>query len=435
MLTLDLIPSHAIATWLLNHIDALLNMLGLQRQQTLEEVLYVTIIIVASVCIGWCFRKFIVWLLRRIVALRKSELSHELLQARLLRKCSHIIPPLVFLALVPFAFDGNAKPLIIMEKIAGVYTLICFAIGVCAVFKFIFNRFNERDNARNLPIKGVLNIAVGIVWIIIAIISVSIIMDKSPVVLLTGLGAFAAALMLIFKDSILGFVAGIQMSENDMLRVGDWIVIPSTPANGIVEDVTLSTVKVRNFDKTLVMVPPYTLVSTSFQNYRGMSESGTRRIDQSLIVDLTTVVPCTPDLIASVEKQFPDLSTYIEQMQKDPDHTLTSNQLRAVNGSTLTNLGLFRAYISYYLLNHPKISKSDRVMLRLQQPTQAGIPMNIWCFTDTSNWDEYEAIQSGVIEHIVMTAEYFGIGIYSSSSLTVNDAPPAHMAAPIQPGK
>lgn len=430
MLTLDLIPSHAIASWLLGHIDALLDMIGLKRQQTVEEVLYVTIIILASIGIGWCFRRVIVWALRRIVALRKSELSHEMLQQRLLRKCSHIIPPLVFLALVPFAFTTDSKPLVIMEKVTGVYAMICLGIGLTAVFRFIFNRFNTRDNARNLPLKGVLNIAIGINWIIVTIISVSIIIGKSPVVLLTGLGAFAAALMLIFKDSILGFVAGIQMSENDMLRVGDWIVIPKTPANGIVEDVTLSTVKVRNFDKTLVMVPPYTLVSTSFQNYRGMWESGVRRIDVSLIVDLTTVVGCTPDMIASVQKQFPDLAPYIDQMQKDPDHTLTTPGLRGVSGSTLTNLGLFRAYVCTYLLNHPKIAKKERVMIRLQQPVPSGIMMNIWCFTYTTDWDEYEAIASGVLEHVISSAESFGVGIYSSSSLTVNDAPPAHIAAP-----
>ncbi|MDE6098123.1 MAG: mechanosensitive ion channel family protein [Muribaculaceae bacterium] len=425
----DLIPAHTIAHWLLKHIDHLLDHLGLQHEQTAEEIIYVAIIIAASLLVGTLVKKVILFITQKAVAIHDGSIGRELLQQRTLVKCSHVIPPLVFLAMLPFAFVDGSKTLDIIGKVAVVYTLVCVAIGIVAVFHFIFYRINARENSRNLPLKGILNIAIGIVWIVIVIIAVSVLIDKSPVALLTGLGAFAAVLSLIFKDTIMGFVAGIQMSENDMLRVGDWVVIQGTQANGIVEDVTLSTVKIRNFDKTLVMVPPYTLVSTSIQNYRGMWESGVRRIYESLIVDLTTVVPCDPERVARVGALHPELASFIADSAKAPDRTMSQPGIRGVSGSTLTNLGLFRAYICLYLAGHPKISKNERIMVRLQEPNDSGVPLNIWAFTATTDWDEYEGILSGVLEHIIMSAEEFGLGIYSSSSLTVTDVPPAHTAA------
>lgn len=429
----DLIPTHTIALWLLKHIDNLLDHIGMQHEQTAEEVVYVAIIIAFSLLIGMLIKKLILFVTQKAVAIHDGSIGRELLQQRTLVKCSHIIPPLVFLAMLPFAFVDGSKALDIIGKLAVMYTVVCVTIGIVAVFHFIFYRFDTRENSRNLPLKGILNIAVGIVWAITVIVEVSILIDKSPVALLTGLGAFAAVLSLIFKDTIMGFVAGIQMSENDMIRVGDWIVIQDTQADGVVEDVTLSTVKVRNFDNTVVMVPPYKLVSSSIQNYRGMWESGVRRIYQSLIVDLTTVVPCDPERVAKVCKLHPELADFVEQTKTAPDHTISEPGIRAISGSTLTNLGLFRAYIAIYLTNHPKIAKKERIMIRLNNPNDSGVPLNIWAFTNTTDWDEYEGILSGVLEHVIMSAEEFGLGIYSSSSLTVTGTPPAHLAAATGP--
>lgn len=416
---LSLIPSHAIAAWLLRHIDRLLDHLGLSHQDSLEELIYVIVIVCVSLLIGWLVKRGILFVATKAVAMRDGSMGRELLRQHTLTKCSHIIPPLVFLGMLPFAFLSDNPMLIVIQRVAVVYTLICLAIGINAVFSFVFFRINQHENERNLPLKGILNIAIGIVWIVISIISVSVLIDKSPVALLTGLGAFAAALMLIFKDSILGFVAGIQMSENDMLRVGDWIVIPSTLANGIVEDVTLSTVKVRNWDNTLVMVPPYTLVSTSFQNYRGMSETGVRRILQSFIIDLTTVRPADDAMIAKVKAAYPDLEQFIEQAQTQPDKSVSMPDVRGLDGTLQSNLGLYRAYVCSYLLKHPRIASDQRVMVRLQEANTSGIPLNIWCFTNTANFDAYEAIRSEVTEHIILAASDFGLGIYSSASLVV----------------
>ena len=195
-----------------------------------------------------------------------------------------------------------------------IYTVIVFAMAVCVINTFLWTHFDRRENTKNLPLKGILNVCNGFVWIIAAIIIGSILLDKSPVALLTGLGAFATVLMLIFKDSILGFVAGIQLSQNDMLRVGDWIVVPSTIANGIVEDVSLTAVKVRNWDNTIVTLPPYTLVSSSFQNWRGMSDSGWRLIDKSFSIDIDTVVPATDEIKQRVST-LPGMGDYIKKIE------------------------------------------------------------------------------------------------------------------------
>ena len=296
----DIIPSHKVAQWLLTNIDNFLNTIGLRHEKEIEEIIYVALIVGVALGISWLLRKIILISTREIVKLRHTEIGDDLIHQHVFTKCSHIIPPLVFLALLPFAFPAKSVILHILEIAATIYTMIVTAIAINTIMTFVWTRFDRRENTKNLPLKGILNVGKGLVWIIVTIIGVSIILDKSPAVLLTGLGAFAAALMLIFKDSILGFVAGIQLSQNDMLRVGDWIVVPSTIANGICIDVSLTAVKVQNWDNTIVTLPPYTLVSTSFQNWRGMSDSGYRLISRSMLVDVESVQKTTPELVERV---------------------------------------------------------------------------------------------------------------------------------------
>ena len=311
----SLVPSHSLALWIMRMIRRMLDFFGLTHNDTIEEIIYTAIVLGVALLIGMIVRTVIVFAARKMVKLRHSQASKLLLSQRVLKKCSHIIPPLVFLALIPFAFSSDGKTLGWILRIVGVYTLVTFAIAICAVLEYAWIRFDERENTENHPLKGILNVCRGLVWIIIVILSVSVLIDKSPLSLLAGLGAFAAALMLIFKDSILGFVAGIQLSQNDMLRVGDWITVPSTNANGIVMDVTLTVVKVQNFDNTMVMLPPYTLVSTSFQNWRNMFEVGFRMIDHNIFIDRSSVVLTTQEQIASLRAKFPLLDEFIAHQE------------------------------------------------------------------------------------------------------------------------
>lgn len=413
-----LIPSHKIAVWLLRQIDTVLGWVGLGGNRRAEEWLYILVIAVLAIVVGFIVRYLLLWVLNKIVSLRKGRLAREMQQQHTLAQCAHIVTPLLFMGMVPFAFNHGSDMLEMIMRVAGVYALITLAIGICAVFTLIFVHYNATSNTRQLPIKGVLNVAKGITWIVILILSVAVLIDRSPAGILTGLGAFAAALMLIFRNTILGFTAGIQMAENDMIHVGDWIVVPGTPANGLVQDVSLSTVKVQNFDNTFVYVPPYSLLSGSFQNWRGMSQSGVRRIKQSFTISYDGIVPISGDLLDRVSAKYPEIRPYVDAIRKDvpADKWMIAGGLRGINGTMETNLGLFRAYLCAYLMANPHISNTHRVLVQLLDSSIYGIPLQVWCWANTTDWNAYESIQSAVMEHISVAAADFGLSVYYAGS-------------------
>lgn len=408
-----IIPSHQVASWLLVHIDALLDRIGLSHDQTLEEVIYVAIIVTLALLLGWLVRRAILWLARTLVRIHHTSLGDELLRRRVLSRCSHIIPPLVIMGLLPFAFNHRSPLLHTFEKLVVIYTIVVITVAVTTIVTFIWVRLNDRENTKNLPLNGILNVCNGVAWIIAVIVAGSVLLDKSPVALLTGLGAFAAALMLIFKDSILGFVAGIQLAQNDMLRVGDWIVVPSTIANGIVEDVSLTAVKVRNWDNTIVTLPPYTLVSTSFQNWRGMSQSGWRLISRSILFDVDSVHAIDPTQLSPQVSQLPGVSDFVAKVAKSGQQY--DPGIAVVNGTDSTNLGLLRAYLCHYLLHHPLVATDQQILVRIMTPAPEGLPLNIYCYTSTA-WTAYEAVQSEIFEHIAVVAPLFGLRLYNAAS-------------------
>ncbi|MDE6556120.1 MAG: mechanosensitive ion channel [Duncaniella sp.] len=415
MLNLEIIPSHSVATWLLGNIHRFLDFIGLEHEKNIEEIIYVATIIAASIAIGWVIRQIILYLARTIVGWRKNQLAQEILQHHILTKCSHIIPPLVMLALIPFALVGSSFLNTVIMRALLVYTSVVFTVALTSVIKFIWLRFDETRNTKNLPIKGIYDTVVGVLWVLTAIVVIAIIVGKSPGSLLAGLGAFAAVLMLVFKDSILGLVAGLQLSQNDELRVGDWIVVPSTIANGTVIDVSLTTVKIQNWDNTIVTLPPYTLVSGSFQNWRGMQESGGRQISRQFLVDYYSVAQTTPEQVEQAKTDFPRLAPYIEHLQK-LGHNDYAGGTAVMNGTIDTNLGLFRAYLYSWLIDNDAIRKDMEILVRLMPPTEYGVPLQVYCFTATTVWSAYEAIQGAVMEHVIAMAPKFGIRLYNETS-------------------
>lgn len=407
-----MIPSHKLASWLLACVGSLLDTIGVSHDRSVEEMVYIFAVCLIAVTFGWLVRHVILLIVNNTVAVRHSTVGLELRQRHTLSHCSHIIPPVVILCLMPFAFRQDSHALDVIMKMAWIYTSVTVAIAVNSVFTFIWAHYDEHKNTKKLPLRGVLNIAKGIVWGIAVIVSVSIVVDRSPVALLTGLGAFAAALLLVFRNSILGFVAGIQLSQNDMLRVGDWIVVPSTIANGIVTDVSLSVVKIRNWDNTTVMLPPYTLVSTSFQNWRGMKEVGLRQIEQSLLVDVSSVSEADAAMLERVTARFALMREFIGMAGKTEGYDSCLPE-----GSLTTNLGLFRAYVTLYLRANSHIAGEQRIMVRLMPQQPAGIPLQIFCYVNTTVWSEFSAIQSMIFEHFIAVAPIFGIVIYNYPSV------------------
>lgn len=428
------IPSHEVAQWLMGVIRHLLDIIGLRHEPRIEDLLYIVIVAVVAIFIGWLIRKCILYVVRRLAGMRHTMLDDDLLQSRVFTKCSHIIVPIVLLSLVPFTLNYGSQMRIIIMKVLYIYAIIAFTYAMAAVVDFIWVRYNRKENTRNLPLKGIANTMKGILWIIAFIIGVSVLIDKSPAALLTGLGAFAAALMLIFKDSILGFVAGIQLSQNDMVRIGDWIVVPDTPVNGNVIDISLSTVKVRNFDNTIITCPPYMLVQHSFQNWRGMSESGARRIFYNLTVENSTIHPADEAFVDDMVGKYPILKSWVDGVRSSNALVEYNKGQMSVNGTIETNLGLFRAYVCLYLMNHPQVAKDQQMLVRLETPVAQGTTLNIYVFTATTNWTLYEAIMSELLEHITAIAPTFGLRLYTPiTGVAGGVLNPTDIASPLRP--
>jgi small-conductance mechanosensitive channel len=272
--------------------------------------------------------------------------------------------------------------------------LTIVGVMICNSLLMIFlDYYSHTDKSRNRPLKALVQ-AIQVVMVFIGgIVCVAVLIGKSPKALLTGLGASAAVLMLVFKDSILGFVAGVQLLMNNMVKIGDWIQMPDGSANGTVEEMTLNTVKVRNWDNTISTIPPYTLISTPFKNWRGMQESGGRRVDKMIYLDMETIEVCSSDMIDDIRKNIPLMKDY--KTSEMP-----------------TNSQLYRVYIERYLRTHPVVAQNLDLIIAQRQPDQFGLPIEVYFFLTEKVWDRYEKIQSDIFDHLIAVASDFGLKLY-----------------------
>ncbi len=292
---------------------------------------------------------------------------------------------------IPLIWDKEHKMVSLIMRLDAIAITAMFMAIMNVLLNATYQLFNSKVKYKKTPLKGLFQIMQIIMFCIGGIIIVAILLDKSPAKLLTGLGAFAAVVSFIFKDTILGFVSAIQLSSNDMVRPGDWIVVQGTQANGTVMDITLITVKVQNFDNTIVTVPTYSLVSSSFQNWRGMDESGGRRMTINLNIDMDFVHFCTPD-------QLQQMGTLV-QLPAHAEH--------------ITNLELYRTYLATYIHRHPAINNSILTMVRYLDPTSTGLPVQIYCFTRNKSWAIYEGVKSQITGHAIAMAPQFGLKIFN----------------------
>ena len=281
----------------------------------------------------------------------------------------------------------------ILGRIDIVYLTVVGVMICNSLLMMFLDYYSHTDKSRNRPLKALVQ-AVQVALVFIGgIVCIAVLIDKSPKALLTGLGASAAVLMLVFKDSILGFVAGVQLSQNNMIRIGDWVQMPDSSANGTVEEITLNTVKVRNWDNTITTIPPYTLVSTPFKNWRGMQESGGRRVDKMLYLDMRSIEVCTPDMVDEIRKNIP--------LMKD---------LKPLDMPT--NSQLYRIYIEKYLRSHPVVAQDLDLIIAQRQPGQFGLPVEVYFFLTDKVWNEFETIQSDIFDHLIAMSSEFGLKMY-----------------------
>ncbi len=318
---------------------------------------------------------------------------HMFLSRRKFGRYILLLIPGLALYLLPYFFFAKGNEWIrILHRIDVVYLLIVMIMLANSILLAFLDFYSTTDKNRSHPLQGLVQGLQVILYFVGGIIIVAVIIDKSPTVLLTGLGASAAVLMLIFKDSILGFVAGVQLSQNEMVKLGDWIQMPDGSANGTVEEISLNTVKVRNWDNTLTMIPPYTLVTTPFKNWRGMQESGGRRVDKCIYVDMNTLSIFDEEMTARIGKDIP----------------LMDGQAR----DGMTNIQLYRTYIELYLRTHPDVNPSLDLIVTQKESTAYGLPIEVYFFTKDKAWAVYEKKQSDIFDHIMTMAPKFGLKLY-----------------------
>lgn len=377
------------------------------------------LVLLFVVLFDFACRLVIVRGVRRLVARTRAVWDDTLFSVRVLRCACHILSAVLLAVVLPIVFEERSGVRVVVMRLMQSYVVISVFRFIDALLYAAFRIAASRPAWQNKPIKGLRQTAQGIALLVCTILVVSILIGKSPAILLTGLGASAAIVMLIFRDSILGFVSGIQLSANDMLQVGDWISVPKYGADGTVEEVSLTTVKIRNWDNTIVMLPPYLLTSDSFQNWRGMQLSGGRRVMRSVSIDMTSVRFCTPEMLARY-REIDLVREYIDETERrieayNAAHGIGPGE-RRINGLHQTNLGVFRAYLVRYLRQEVPVNRSMTLMVRQMQPTETGLPMQLYFFTDTVVWEDYEGIQSDVFDHVLAVIPAFDLRVFQNPS-------------------
>lgn len=387
----------------------------------LDRIIIILIIVIVAFVIEAIIRAIVLQAMNSIGKRIKSNTWREIIvNKKIFGVLLRIIAPILILSMMSMYFTEGAPLLTIVYRICKAYIIYVVIRMISFVMAAIYDIYTLKEEFKDRPLKGLLQTGQTIVYFIGGIIIISVLIGKEASDLFIGLGASAAVLMLIFQDSILGVVAGIQLSANNMLRVGDWITMPKYNVDGDVIEVTLNTVKVQNFDKTIVTVPPYALVKESFQNYRGMKDSGGRRVKRSLTIDFDTVQFCTPEMIEEFKK-IDCLGKYLERKDKELKEFNEKHPAKGtseLNVRRQTNLGVFRAYIDAYLKQQfDSIQQSGFTFLvRQLQPTEYGIPIELYFFTKTTIWAEYEGIQSDVFDHILASVPSFGLSLYQAPS-------------------
>ena len=410
----------------LNQLNDLLQSWGVPP--TLADVLdnllaLVIVLIIAFVADAIC-RNVIVKMVARVTQRTKATWDDIIFHPKVMRQLCRVVAPVIVFQFLPAILDGTGDFVLqLITRLTSIYILYVVLRFVNAFLLAVYEVYSDLTTYRDRPLKGLLQTGQIIVWGVGLIAMVSLLIDKSLLTLLAGLGASAAVLMLIFKDSIVGLASGVQLSVNDMLRVGDWIEMSKNNIDGEVIEVSLITVKVRNWDKTIVTIPPYSLITDSFNNWRGMKDSGGRRVKRYLNIDMSSVKFATHEMleryqrIMNIETQSPDNGAQgptnegqnIADKLGSPDNT-------TMDCGHPTNLGALRVCLLAYLKNHPCVHKELSCMVRQLQPTQHGIPLELYFFTNTTVWADYEAIQADIFDYILAILPQFDLRVYQLPS-------------------
>ncbi len=352
--------------------------------------------------------------LRLVISKTKTSWDDALLQRKVFNRLAHLAPALVIYALMPDVLSDWPAVASLVGGGVLIYMIAILVLSLDAFLNTVVDIYRTFEISREIPIKGFIQVTKIILYFLAGIFAISVVLNKTPFYFLSGLGALTAVLMFIFKDAILGFIAGIQLTANKMIAHGDWISMPKYGADGDVLEVSLTTVKVQNWDKTITTIPTYALISESFKNWRGMSESGGRRIKRSINIDMNTVTFCDEAMLARFAKiQY--ISEYIEKTRtelQDFNQSARVDNSSLANGRRMTNIGTFRAYVLAYLRHHPMINLGMTFLVRQLQPSANGLPIEIYVFSKDQAWANYEAIQADIFDHILAVVPEFDLRVF-----------------------
>ena len=395
--------------------------LGANMAQFTKVTTSILAIIILAIVANWVAKKIIVVGLTAITKRTKNTWDNFLVERKVFHRLSHLAPALVIQFSIGIAlYDYNPSLTHLIEKFTYIYIIIVWMMVIGSLFNALHDIYLTLDISKDKPIKGYVQLVKIIVYVIGGILVVSYLFEKDPTKLLVGLGTSAAILTLVFKDTILGLVASIQASANNMVKPGDWIEMPGRGADGTVLEISLNTVKVQNWDRTISTFPTYALVSESFTNWKGMMESDGRRIKRSIFIDTSSVKFCSEELLEKL-KRIQLIKGYIEERSKEIEEfnvEMGFDTEMPVNGRRLTNLGIFRQYLVLYLKAHPGINSEATCMVRQLQPTEKGIPLEVYCFSSDKAWVNYEGIQSDIFDHILASISQFNLKIFQNPSGT-----------------
>lgn len=374
---------------------------------TFDLVIRIVIIIAGAILIYFLINKCLAWLIWKIAGKTKNKWENIIYEQRSFSKLAYLVPPIAAYILLNYVTWEYAY---VLRRLIDIWMVVAAMLIFNTLLNTINKIYESYPIAKNRPITVFIQVLKIFVYSVVAVVIISIMVNKSPEHLIVGLGAFAAVLMLIFKDSILGFVAGVQLLANKMVRIGDWIVMPSNNANGEVLEINLYTVKVQNWDMTISTIPTYQLVSQSFINWRGMQESNGRRIERYISIDISTVHFLSKEEVEAF-RTSDYLKGYVEKM------LATLQQVNKDKGTVLderklTNLGIFRQYMELWLEANPDINNDMTHMVRQLQPTATGIPVEIYCFSLKQEWVAYEKVQSDIFNHVLAVVPHFNLKVF-----------------------
>ena len=364
-------------------------------------------------------RKIITAILERTSKVKRLSFLQYALNRKLPHYIAMIVPFSLIKGSIPTIFFDFPKSILFFNKLADIYLVFYILWLISAILNAFLDMLSMRESLKDKPLKTYFQVIKIFLYAVGIIIIVSILISENPSVLLGGLGAASAILMLVFKDTIMGFVASIQLSANDMVRIGDWITMSKFNADGDVYEINLTTVKIRNFDKTISYVPPYSLVSESFQNWRGMQETGGRRIKRAIHIKQSSIRFIDDMKELDKFKRIQSISKYIDERYteiKKHNDEIGADKSVAVNGRNFTNMGLFRSYVQGYLKDHPEVKQDMMIMVRQLDPTSKGVPLELYMFANTTVWAVYEGIVADIFDHILAAARYFDLEIFEDVS-------------------